>query len=98
MLGDSKVPAKGRHTPLSGAIWVPSVDRVKVGFGRRKAVISCAFDSSIFNLSASRVGLLCSNRARTFSHVQGSCARAARHKMSGKNRTQKDRSLPVCPV
>src|ERR1700692_888687 len=76
MFGDSKVPARGRQTPLSGAIWVPSTDRVKVGLGRKKAVISCAFDSSMFKLSASRVGLLCSNRRRTCSQVRACCAEA----------------------
>src|ERR1019366_9259678 len=98
MLGDSKVPANGRQTLLSGAIWVPSADRVNVGFGRRKAVISCAFDSSIFNLSASKVGLLCSNRARTFSQVQASCAWTARHRVSGRNRTQQRRRVLIIDV
>src|ERR1035441_6692936 len=88
MLGDSRVPANGRQIPLSGAICVPSADRVKPGLGRKKAVISCAFDSSIFNLSASRVGLFCSNRTRTFSQVQGSCAWTARHNVSGRNTAQ----------
>src|SRR5581483_10088218 len=81
MLGDSKVPVNGRQMPLSGAIWVPSTDRVNVGFGRRKAAISWAFDSSIFNLSANKFGLLTSNRCTTFSHVQGCgvCAMAPQH-------------------
>src|SRR5258708_20246792 len=56
--------------PLFGAIWVPSTDRLNVGFGRKNAVISCALDSSIFNVSASSVGLFISNRSFTFSHVQ----------------------------
>src|ERR1035441_5480518 len=88
MLGDSRVPANGRQMPLSGAICVPSAERAKVGLGRKKAVISCAFDSSILNLPASRVGLFCSNRARTFSQVQGSCAWTARHNVSGRNTAQ----------
>jgi hypothetical protein len=58
-------------------------------------VISMAFDSSIFSLSASKVGLLSSNCARTFSQVQGSCAWAAWHKTSGRNRTQPRQTLLI---
>src|SRR5689334_14030660 len=56
--------------PLSGAIWVPSADRANVGFGRRNAVISCAFNSSILSLSASNVGFLASNLPRTSCQVK----------------------------
>src|SRR5580704_30785 len=78
MAGDSKVPANGRQTPLSGAIWVPSAVRVRSGLGRKYAVISCALDSSIFSLSASSVGLFASKRLRTCSQVKDTwaCARA----------------------
>src|ERR1700692_2880865 len=67
--GGSYVPANGRHPPFSGAIWVPSIERERVGFGRRNAVISCALDSSILSLSASRVGLFISKRSFTCSQV-----------------------------
>src|ERR1022692_4320026 len=70
MPGVSKVPANGRQTPLLGATCVPSMDRVKSGFGRKNAVISCAFDSSMFSLSASSVGLFSSKRSFTCSQVQ----------------------------
>ena len=50
------------------------------GFGRRLAVISPAFASSTCRRPARRVGLFVSNRSRTFSHVQGSCAQLRKHK------------------
>src|SRR5262245_26750264 len=80
MLGDSKVPANGFHTLLSGAIWVPSAVRVSVGFGRRYAVISSAFDSSIFSFPASSVGLFSGKRSLTFSHVHACCAQPGTHR------------------
>src|ERR1700674_1478314 len=88
MLGDSKVPANGRQTPFSGAIWVPSADKVNAGFGRRKAVISCALDSSIFSLSASSVGLFTSKRLRTCSQVKACCAPAFRPQAIRRNRAE----------
>src|SRR5258708_35140880 len=71
MLGVSYVPANGRQTPLLRVIWVPSAVRVKLGLGRRNAVISCAFDSSIPICPARNVGLFCSNRCRTCSQDKG---------------------------
>src|SRR5260370_23471227 len=71
MPGVSYVPANGRWTPFSGAIWVPSTVTLKLGLGRKYAVISCAFDSSIPICPARNVGLLCSNRCRTCSQVKG---------------------------
>src|SRR5260370_10209456 len=71
MPGVSYVPANGRQTPLLRVIWVPSAVRVKLGLGRRNAVISCAFDSSIPICPARNVGLFCSNRCRTCSQVKG---------------------------
>src|SRR5260370_36380068 len=71
MPGVSYVPANGRQTPLLGVTWVPSAVRLKLGLGRRYAVISCAFDSSVPNLPASRVGLFCANRCRTCSQLKG---------------------------
>src|SRR5260370_3352932 len=71
MPGVSYVPANGRQTLLLGVIWVPSAVRVRLGFGRRNAVISCAFDSSIPICPALNVGLFCSNLWRTCSQVKG---------------------------
>src|SRR5258708_17260884 len=70
MPGVSYVPANGRQTLLLGVIGVPSAVRVRLGFGRRNAVISCALDSSIPICPARSVGLFCSNRWRTCSQVK----------------------------
>src|SRR5216684_2915061 len=43
--------------------------RVKFGFGRRNAVISCAFDSSIPICPARKVGFAASNLSRTSCQV-----------------------------
>src|SRR5258708_12487380 len=77
MPGVSYVPANGRQTLLLGVIWVPSAVRVRLGFGRRNAVISCALDSSIPICPARSVGLFCSNRWRTCSQVKDVEAAAA---------------------
>src|SRR5260370_26971141 len=74
MPGVSYVPDNGRQTPLRGVIWVPSAVRVKSGFGRRNAVISCAFDSSIPISPARSVGFDFSNRSRTSCQVSAFCA------------------------
>src|SRR5258707_15680783 len=71
MPGVSYVPANGRQTPLLRVTWVPSAVKLKFGFGRRNAVISWAFDSSIPICPARRVGLFCPNRCRTCSQVRG---------------------------
>src|SRR5713226_3139258 len=76
MPGVSYVPANGRQTPLRGVIWVPSAVRVKFGFGRRNAVISCAFDSSMPICPARSVGFAASNLSRISCHVNGFCAKA----------------------
>src|SRR5216117_3669258 len=62
------------HTLFLGAICVPSLDRDKFGFGRRNAVLSCAFDSSIPICPARSVGLFCSNLCRTCSQLKGVAA------------------------
>src|ERR1700756_3680293 len=77
MLGGSNVPVRGCQTPLRGTICVPSAETVKVGLGRKNAVISCALDSSTFSFPASSVGLLVSKRSRTCSQVRDlTCASA----------------------
>src|SRR5580704_3814676 len=63
------VPAKGSHLPLLGVIWVPSAVRVKPGLGRRWAVISWAFSSSMFNRPARTVVLFRLNLSLTWSQV-----------------------------